>query len=55
MYDVFIYTIVNIGEKPKGCQFDAPESFPPDEVAALAFIPEKSGDYDGRLTDGPAL
>ena len=30
-------------------------SFPPDEVAALAFIPDKCGDYDGRLTDGYAL
>ena len=46
---------MNIGEKPKDCQFNASESFPPDEVAALAFIPEKSGDYDGRLTDGYAM
>ncbi len=47
--------IVNIGEKLKGYHFDALESFPPDEVAALAFIPDKCGDYDGRLTDGYAL
>lgn len=47
--------IVNIGEKLKGYPFDTLESFPPDEVAALAFIPDKCGDYDGRLTDSYAL
>ena len=46
---------MNIGEKLKGYPFDTLESFPPDEVAALAFIPDKCGDYDGRLTDGYAL
>ena len=46
---------MNIGEKLKGYPFDTLESFPPDEVAALAFIPDKCGDYDGRLIDGYAL
>lgn len=48
-------SIVNIGEKLKGYTLDTLESFPPDEVAALAFVPDKTGKYNGKLTDGYAL
>lgn len=47
--------IVNIGEILKGYTLDTLESFPPDEVAALAFVPDKTGKYNGKLADGYAL
>lgn len=46
---------MNIGEKPKGCQFDAPESFPPDETDKTIILRENfrlSGSARFPVPDG---
>lgn len=48
-------SVVNIGEKLKGYAPGKLESFPPDEVAALAFVPDRTKSYNGKLADGYAL
>lgn len=46
---------MNIGEKPKGYQFDAPESFPPDETDKTIILRENfrlSGSTRFPVSDG---